>query len=117
MRMVQVKWLDSMTLQYGEWADRDDHEAAMTLEEMAHHSCGYLFSEGEEALILAHTVYENEETDRAAGAVLIPRRAVLSIDELQTGGVEMSRRRKGHGRKRLSNGRFASPRKTRRRRR
>lgn len=86
MRMVQVKWLDSMMLNYGEWADREDHESAMYVEEMTHHSCGYLFSESDEALIVAHSVYENPDTDRAAGAVVIPRRAVLSIAELQTGG-------------------------------
>ena len=86
MRMVQVKWLDSMTLQYGEWADREDHESSMIVDEMTHHSCGYLFSESDEALILAHSVYEDPDTDRAAGAVLIPRRAVLSIDDLQVGG-------------------------------
>ena len=86
MRMVQVKWLDSMMLNYGEWDDRSEHEAAMSLEEMTHHSCGYLFSESDEALIVAHSVYENPDTARAAGAVVIPRRAVLSIDELWVGG-------------------------------
>ena len=58
----------------------------MALEEMTHHSCGYLFSKSEEAIIVAHSVYENPDTDRAAGAVVIPRRAVLSIDDLQVGG-------------------------------
>lgn len=80
MKRVEVEWVDSMMLNYGEWADRDDHERAV--DHMTHRSCGYLFSENGRAIILAHTIYEGEAGDRAAGAMLIPRVAILSLKEL-----------------------------------
>lgn len=82
MRLVEVEWVDSMMLNYGEWGDREDHEAAF--DAMTHRSCGYLFSENDKGIILALTVYEQEGDlpARAAGAMLIPRGAILSTKDL-----------------------------------
>lgn len=81
MKRVEVEWVDSMVLNYGEWAGREEHEEAFG--EMTHRSCGYLFSDSDKGLILAQSVYEGNEGDRAAGAMFIPRPAVLSVTELE----------------------------------
>lgn len=81
MRPVEVEWLDSMMLNYGEWGDREEHEEAF--EAMTHRSSGYLFSENEKGIILALTIYEGEAGDRAAGAMLIPRGAIVSMRDLK----------------------------------
>jgi hypothetical protein len=69
-----------MTLNYGDWADREDHESAF--DAMTHRSSGYLFSDTDQGVILAQSVYKGEPGDRAAGALLIPRGSIIAIRTL-----------------------------------
>ncbi len=86
MRRVEVEWLDSMTLDHGGWGDIEDFGEATSVEAMTHRSCGYLISETEEAILLAQSLYaQHGVQERAAGALVIPRRAVLSLKDLDAG--------------------------------
>jgi hypothetical protein len=79
LRRVEVRWVDSMILENGAWSQRSDLEE--TFSKMEHRSCGYLYAEREEAIILAVSVYE--PTDAAQGATLIPRVAILEVRDLE----------------------------------
>ncbi len=83
VRRVEVEWVDSMVLDYGEWGDRMDFEESMEPEAMTHRSCGYLISENEHAILVATSCYKSEQVDRAQGVALIPRGAILSLKDLR----------------------------------
>ncbi len=74
-----------MTLDFGGWGEIQDFEESMPPAAMTHRTCGFLLRESEEAILVAHSVYGYEGADRAAGAMVIPRRAVLSMKDLDAG--------------------------------
>jgi hypothetical protein len=79
LKLLEVVWVDSMVLNDGGWDSREGHESAY--EEMEHVSSGYLFSEDQRAIIICSSYYP--EGDRAAGALLIPRSAIVTMREVQ----------------------------------
>ena len=79
MKRVEVRWVDSMVLENGTWQTREELEKAFG--KMEHRSCGFLYAEREEAIILALSIYE--PTGAAQGATLIPRVAIRSVVDLE----------------------------------
>lgn len=83
-RVVRVDWVDSMILDHGEWLDVSDTKGAMMKAEMTHHTVGFLIRENSVALAVASSV--NRSGDRACGVVVIPKSAVLDIEDLTETG-------------------------------
>lgn len=76
-----MEWLDSLVLADGGWDSREGHEEAMSVKAMTQRSCGYLFAENDEAVLVASSV--DNAGGRAAGVVAIPRCVIISIKDLR----------------------------------
>jgi hypothetical protein len=75
--IIEVKWIDSLILQHGEWMDRDDLD--LSNENMRHSSVGYLVAESDDAICLAssHNDQPEEPINRISGGVVIPKVAII----------------------------------------
>lgn len=74
-RMVEVEWLDSVTIGDG-WITRDDlQRLARDPAAMRHRTVGYLIDEGDEYLLLVGSAADDGGT--VSGTMQIPRVAIL----------------------------------------
>jgi hypothetical protein len=79
-RPVEVKWIDSVILDSGQWGDDFAFQAELTIEGMTMVSIGWLIDENECGILLALTW--DEKAARLQGALIIPRVAVRNISYL-----------------------------------
>jgi len=80
VKRVEVVWIDSIGLNDGGWAEREEHEEWLDAEKVLIHSCGYLYAENEDLIMLAGS--ENEAIGIAADVMVIPRVAIRRLTEL-----------------------------------
>lgn len=84
MKMVEVEWLDSVVLWDGAWAVREDIEAEIDAPTMTQRTVGYVLRRDKLALVLAQSMQMDddcsEDRRRFAGVLLIPAKAVLSVN-------------------------------------
>ena len=80
MKRVEVEWLDSVCLQNGGGDDADEFRTELRRECLTHVSVGWLLAENELGVLLIQSWYEPNE--RGAGALIIPRGAIVAMREL-----------------------------------
>lgn len=80
LKMIEVVWVDSMVLNDGMWDRREEYEKALEPKNMKHYSCGFLYAENDDALLLAGSYYP--PTGAACSVALIPKVAIICITEL-----------------------------------
>lgn len=81
MKAERIRWLDSVTVNYGGWDGIAWHKTAMTKKAMTHETVGYVLAETKVALLVAQS--RNGSEDRFAGALVIPQAAVISRKRLK----------------------------------
>jgi hypothetical protein len=81
--IIEVKWIDSLVLEHGEWMDRDNLD--LSNENMLHSSVGYLVAESDVAICLAssHNDQPHEPINRISGGVVIPKVAITNTNVLR----------------------------------
>lgn len=85
--MIEVDWLDSVTLFSGGWATREEFEETFAEQTvMTQRSIGYVLGRDKRGLMLAQCVQLDTECEephrRFSGVQIIPAKAILSEREL-----------------------------------
>lgn len=87
LTLIEVDWLDSVSLFQSGWATREEFDEAFTEDTvMSQRSVGYVLGRSRRALMIAQSVQLDEECEeprrRFAGVQIIPAKAILSEREL-----------------------------------
>lgn len=78
----EIKWLDSLMINNGEWMSYTDIDEELTSKGMLHRSVGYVVKESDEAVFLALSInydqVDEENDQRMSGGTVVPKVSIIN---------------------------------------
>lgn len=78
---VRVTWYDSLTPGAG-WQQLDEVQKYLRIENLTHHTVGYLIYQSEHSVIISSSIYNGPDWSSVGEVTVIPKCAIEKIENL-----------------------------------